>query len=616
MLMRLKTAFLPTIAVYLGIGLWGASTADSADLYKPALNFEIPKNGDPIPSYTKEKVILAAMYTVHRDTMKMTVTFFPLGDDDERSCRLEVKRASQWRKIADAPITTEGWTAHFRVENWDESRDAQYRIAHGRAAFFTGLIRKNPVARDELVVAAFTGNSNKDRSLAMREHMVRNLRIQDPDLLFFSGDQVYGNTHRYEWIFFCLQFRDLMRDRPTICLPDDHDVGMGNLWGSSGKLSKNQTDGGYTKPVSYVQETQRIQTWHLPDPYDPTPIQRGIGVYYTAYNLGRVSFALIEDRKFKSGPDEVLPFMKGKMRNGIVNVGIDPKSVDVPEAELLGDRQLAFLEDWTSDWSGADLKVVLSQTTFAQEHTKIVKGQQIMDMDSNGWPQSERDTALRAIRKGFAVMLNGDQHLATVHQQGIDAWGDAGFSFCVPSIVNHFPRRWTPTTTGLNKQAGMVQESTGDFLDAFGNKLTMFAYVNPDKSNDKGAGHGIIRLNCRTRKITMECWPRSVDVSAGDAKQYPGWPITIDQLDNYGRKGTASLPTLVVSGKPDPVVQVIDDANGEVVYTLRIKGNRFAPKVFKEGRYTIKVGEGKAVEVFKAVEAVSGASAEELNVDL
>ena len=36
-------------------------------------------------------------------------------------------------------------------------------------------------------------------------------------------------------------------------------------------------DGGYFKPVEYVQEVERAQTSHLPDPFDPTPVQRGIG---------------------------------------------------------------------------------------------------------------------------------------------------------------------------------------------------------------------------------------------------------------------------------------------------------------------------------------------------
>ena len=55
-------------------------------------------------------------------------------------------------------------------------------------------------------------------------------------------------------------------------------------------------------PVEYVKRVERAQTSHLPDPYDPTPIQRGIGVYYTQYNWGRISMAILEDRKFKTGP--------------------------------------------------------------------------------------------------------------------------------------------------------------------------------------------------------------------------------------------------------------------------------------------------------------------------
>jgi len=38
-------------------------------------------------------------------------------------------------------------------------------------------------------------------------------------------------------------------------------------------------------------------------------IKRGIGVYYTALNWGGISFAIIEDRKFKTGPEGVVPKM-------------------------------------------------------------------------------------------------------------------------------------------------------------------------------------------------------------------------------------------------------------------------------------------------------------------
>jgi hypothetical protein len=38
-------------------------------------------------------------------------------------------------------------------------------------------------------------------------------------------------------------------------------------------------------------------------------------------------------------------------------------------------------------------------------------------------------------------------------------------------------------------------------------------------------------------------------------------------------------------------VQVIDESNDEIVYTLRINGDSFRPKVFKKGKYTVKIGE-------------------------
>ena len=70
-----------------------------------------------------------------------------------------------------------------------------------------------------------------------------------------------------------------------------HDVGQANLWGHGGKKSNTGAgpDGGYFMPVKYVKQVERAQTSHLPDPFDPTPIDRGIGVYYTDLTWGSVS---------------------------------------------------------------------------------------------------------------------------------------------------------------------------------------------------------------------------------------------------------------------------------------------------------------------------------------
>ncbi len=41
----------------------------------------------------------------------------------------------------------------------------------------------------------------------------------------------------------------------------------------------------------------------------------------------------------------------------------------------------------------------------------------------------------------------------------------------------------------------------------------------------------------------------------------------------------------------DPVVQISDEDAGEIVYTIRIRGTTFRPRVFKRGRYSVRIGE-------------------------
>jgi hypothetical protein len=65
----------------------------------------------------------------------------------------------------------------------------------------------------------------------------------------------------------------------------------------------------------------------------------------------------------------------------------------------------------------------------------------------------------------------------------------------------------------------------------------------------------------------------------------------------------------------DPVVQVVDERSGEIVYTLRIKGREFRPKVFHQGAYTLRVGEPPdRMKEIRAVEALDPDQAAELVV--
>ena len=113
---------------------------------------------------------------------------------------------------------------------------------------------------------------------------------------------------------------------------------------------------------------------------------------------------------------------------------------------------------------------------------------------------------------------------------------------------------------------------TGRFHDGFGNKLTMAAYANPTDGNNQATGYGLVRFKKSTREITLECWPRFVDVTKPEAKQYAGWPLTVDAGGQLRPQAARVAAGAEGRRQEDPVVQVIDEASGEVVYTLRIKG--------------------------------------------
>jgi hypothetical protein len=424
--------------------------------------------------------------------------------------------------------------------------------------------------------------------------MVARLLKQDPDLLFFSGDQTYHHTeHTAGWIEFGLQYRDVIRDRPTICIPDDHDVGHPNLWGEEGGHSTHSggADGGYFFPAAYVNMVQAAQSWHLPDPVDPVPVRQGIHVYFTRLRVGGVDFAILEDRKFKTGPLGTIPAM-GPRPDHINDESYDPKTIDLPGLQLLGERQLAFLRRWSEDWTGADMKAVLSQTAFCgAAHLHGTPDNRLLaDLDCNGWPQSGRNAALREIRKVRATHLCGDQHLAVTIKHGIDVHGDGPYAFTAPALVNTiYGRWWHPRDgkPGANPVAGSTLPWTGDYLDGLGNRISMLAYANPEDLKDertRADGYGIARFDKKNGRVTFECWPR---FSQGE--QFPGWPVTFANDDNDGRRPVAWLPELVVKGATRWVVQVAAEG-GDVLYTRRVRGSRFQPPVFSQGAFLVRVG--------------------------
>jgi len=514
-----------TVGDYLEAPFSGLDTLATNDwwnrAWNPIINLKIGR----------DSVIAFGAYTVSEEEMKLTAQLYPLYPAESREVSLDVWDGSSWVETLTQPVNELGWSTTFQIVAWNTSQDTKYRLRHGKKATYEGTIRAEPGINDEIVLAALSCNSNKDRG--MRENYVRNINHLDPDLLFFAGDQSYDHKeHTAAWLKFGLQFRETFRHRPMISIPDDHDIGQGNLWGENGKIAggSHGNDGGYFYHHEYVKMVERCQTSHLPSPYDATPVEQGIGVYYANYRLGSVDFAIIEDRKFKSGPARKIP-QQGPRPDHIRNPDYDPASVDQPGLKLLGDRQLAFLEAWGKGQNTGKMKAVLSQTGFCGgAHIHGSQDNRLhADLDSNGWPQTGRNKALSLIKEANAVHIAGDQHLATVIQHGIEEYRDGPWAFVVPAIVNNYYSRWwwpEDEKAGANPVPDSALPWTGDYRDGFDNRISVQAYANPDTPSN-GAGFGVIRFRPAQDEVIFECWPREVDLTQAGAEQFVGWPVRV-----------------------------------------------------------------------------------------
>lgn len=515
--------------------------------------------------------IAGTLYSVTDSKLKLSAHLLPIGQSDSKTVRLRYRpegSAASWR-TARTEIGP-GYTAQFRIDDWDSTQAWDYRVAYedstGQEWQYDGRIDADPGGTGELVIGLLscmevcvrhldrekTPSDYSQTSIPGRytpgnitfpyETLTQNIETHDPDLLVCVGDQVYENKpteapgrddpeldYLYKWYLWLWSVRNLTRNTPTIVLVDDHDVYQPMLWGSGGDRTSmgNLRDGGYVGSVEFVNRIQHIQCGHNPDPYDPTPTEGGISVYYGAFTYGGTSFAMLEDRKFKTGPNET-------------------ESRTEREAELLGERQEEFVEAWAANADGVAATVCLTQTCFAAPLT-ISGGQPATpeeapksSFETNGFPKEGRDRAVELLRDAGALVLAGDLHLPMLLRHGLETHTDGVVQFVGPGGSAPFVRWFDPAEPLPN---GREYPNTGTFTDAFGNKVRMLAVKNPDVSAEtfereytgihlhdrekRSDGYGVVRVNHEDEVFVIECWPWFVDPTADDAEQFPGWPYRL-----------------------------------------------------------------------------------------
>lgn len=534
--------------------------------------------------------VLAVLYTLDRGEtghfLTLNALFPPSEEAQLGDVILEAETSDgSWSIIDSNTLQPKSFNVSFSSLQVDEHLGRRYRVRgeyDGEPFEWIGKLRAPPPGDREMVIAHLNCVKNVVAHKAWNrqgvwfphEDVVQRVMSHDPDLVFCAGDQIYEgdlsgvdgakrlldyHTKYQRWLW---SFGELVRDRPSIVIPDDHDVFHGNIWGAGGIRAKAQEglsiqdSGGYKLSADMVNAIHRTQVGNLPECLVLGPIGQGIEPYTTRVRWGSIDAAIVADRMWKDSASVLVP--EGKVRNGwFKNPDFDPRDADVEGAEFLGHSQEMFLEDWANDRDPASpRKLVLSQTPWINVATLpvgdddgVVPGLKVLapgeyaendmpaaDTDSGGWPQSARGLGVRFIQKADAIHLAGDQHLASLVQYGVQDFRDGPFVFTGPAVANTFPRRWMPREGGKNRAEGSPKY-TGDFLDGFGNMMTVWAVANPTDRGleprrlyDLSPGYGIVRVNPNTGDAVLEAWPRWSD-SSDSSQQFEGWPYSVPSRD-------------------------------------------------------------------------------------
>ena len=204
--------------------------------------------------------LLWSQYTTTDNILKMTAHVAPIGRGENKTVVLSLKDGDNWKSVQSGSIDPLSRTAHFRIEDWDSSKDVEYRLSFNwisasgpKTDRWDGHIRKDPTDKEEIKLAALS--CMVDYAFP-NQYISESVKAQDPDVVFFAGDQIYESVAGYgvvrtptekeapraalnylqKYWLFGWSFRDALKDRPSVIIPDDHDVYHGNIWGQGGQL--------------------------------------------------------------------------------------------------------------------------------------------------------------------------------------------------------------------------------------------------------------------------------------------------------------------------------------------------------------------------------------------
>ena len=101
------------------------------------------------------------------------------------------------------------------------------------------------------------------------------------------------------------------------------------------------------------------------------------------------------------------------------------------------------------------------------------------------------------------------------------------------------------------------------------------------------SGTGYVKINSAKRTLVYN---RQQPFPNQD-RSCAGWPIRCKQSAAYDCCHMGYLSPVEIMGRPNAVVQVVDENTGRLVYSVRSGGSVLLPRIFRIGHYTLVVGE-------------------------
>jgi len=515
--------------------------------------------------------IIGTVYSVFENKLKLTAQFMPISKTDNKLVILEMSdyKKENWKEYSKVQIDTLSYTAKFETQIPNSNAIYNYRIvynqkdANGKSKKieFLGIISNNKNQQNIIKLAIFKNNSFLNNSINLEnfditlpnEKFTTAIKKSNPDLLLFMGNQINTNNQEpadfsnfknlrldylNKWYLWYLAYGEFTSNNPSMILPSNNDFCVHDTIDDVKiELSKRLNKKDLSNFIKLVNTTQFTEEDHQAKDFE-------------SFNFGNISFALINNKlEAKNEADQLQPIFQ-----------INENLIDSFEI-----RKLDFLTNWSTDWTSADMKAIITQYPISQ--IDIPK-------EAISYLQKKENHTIRIAQKTQSVIITSATSSSFLYKYGLKNFGDASYSYISPQLYS-----WDK----MHKQKI-------EYINSNNEKIQILAKPEEDSlklPNDISLSFGMVSFNKFQKSISFENFNCNIDTLQGESKN---WRETVLNKNNFQENSPSFLPQLEIKGLTTmPIISVYDGLTKELIYSKRIKSMNYKPQVYYWGKYDIEI---------------------------